>query len=323
MNQPPRERARIAKILDFLRKRGRVGYMKKGKGSKKALTKKDFERMWGGDGPYSQVRLCEETRILDDSVSRVFLVVEAEINPFTFEYARNCREHFADDEPVLQLLDHAEYRGKFGYVVSAGEVELRDEESTVFARKQAEVTIETLIRMHAFVMDEYNLGRDKEHDFTGSDISSDNRYVWNQKIGRVEPAEDELWGKEAQIGSPAGVRNNRDRFFIVFAFDKNAALNKSSVTAFAETLKRVSGRFAVEIEEAESFQEYALITALIPFDVAPAVFAESVLDECRTAVRKPLFQKDYFVTNVKRPTQEQIMSFLKQLPLDGDVKVSL
>lgn len=53
----------------------------------KKLTKTDYKKMWGDDGPYSQVRLCEETRILDDSVSRVFLVVEAEINPFTFEWA--------------------------------------------------------------------------------------------------------------------------------------------------------------------------------------------------------------------------------------------
>src|SRR3990167_7497630 len=90
------------------------------------LTPKDFERMWGEDGPYSQVRLSEEIRILDDSVSRVFLVVEAEINPFTFEYVRQHRQKFAHDQAILTLLDHAEYRGQFGYVVGAGEVELSD-----------------------------------------------------------------------------------------------------------------------------------------------------------------------------------------------------
>ena len=82
----------------------------------KKLTQKDYKRMWGEDGPYSQVRLCEETRILDDSISRVFLVVEAEINPFTFEYVQKHRTRFADDEAVMQLLNHAENRGKFGYV---------------------------------------------------------------------------------------------------------------------------------------------------------------------------------------------------------------
>lgn len=131
--------------------------MKKDQKTKKMLTPKDRDLMWGEDGPYSQVRLCEETRILDDSVSRVFLVVEAEINPFTFEYVQKCRKQFAGDEPVLQLLDHAEYRGKFGYVVAAGEVKLEDKGSIEFARKQADMTTQTLIRMHAFVMKEFGL----------------------------------------------------------------------------------------------------------------------------------------------------------------------
>ena len=56
--------------------------------------------MWGEDGPYSQVRLCEEARILDDCVSRVFLVVEAEINPFTFEL------HYNKKITKLMLLDY-------------------------------------------------------------------------------------------------------------------------------------------------------------------------------------------------------------------------
>ena len=124
---------------------------------KKKLTQRDYGQMWGEEGPYSQVRLCEETRILDDSVSRVFLVVEAEINPFTFEYIQKNRKKFETDEEVNQLLHHAEYRGKFGYVVSAGEVEIRDKESYDFAQKQKDMTIKTLIRMHRFVMDEYNL----------------------------------------------------------------------------------------------------------------------------------------------------------------------
>ena len=123
----------------------RVPYMKK------KLTQRDYDRMWGEDGPYSQVRLCEETRILDDSISRVFLVVEAEINPFTFEYIQKNRKKFENDEIINQLLDHAEYRGKFGYVVSAGEVELRDKESHDFARFAEPRFERVAIRFH--VMD--------------------------------------------------------------------------------------------------------------------------------------------------------------------------
>lgn len=45
------------------------------------LTKKDTDKLWGEEGPYSEARLIVETRILDDRVSRIFLVVEVSINP--------------------------------------------------------------------------------------------------------------------------------------------------------------------------------------------------------------------------------------------------
>jgi hypothetical protein len=139
----------------------------------KKLTQKDFKDMWGDEGPYSEVRLCEETRILDERISRIFLVVEANINPFTFEYVEEHREKFKDDKPVLQLLDHAVYvEDNYGYLVSAGQMEMIDMESHVFARQQAEMTIATLIRMHEFVMEEHGLDKD--------------RFKWN-KISDVSP----------------------------------------------------------------------------------------------------------------------------------------
>ena len=297
--------------------------MKKDQKTNKKLTPKDYARMWGEDGPYSQVRLCEEARILDDSVSRVFLVVEAEINPFTFEYVKKNRQKFVGDEPVLQLLDHAEYRGKFGYVVSAGEVGLQDEESRQFARKRADMTIQTLIRMHAFVMDECGLRQNSEYGVIEDSTEPGGRYVWNQETASVESADDELWESKTLIGAPAGIRDNKMRFFIVLPFVKNPDLKKASAITFARTIKEVSTRLNVGIEDAETFQRHALITALIPLEIASATFVETVVDECNAALKKPLFQKDYLVTNVKKPTQEQIMSFLAQLPLDKDIKFSL
>ncbi len=286
----------------------------------KKLTLKDCERMWGEDGPYSQVRLCEETRILDDSVSRVFLVVEAEINPFTFEWVEKNRKKFSNDLPILQLLDHAEYRGEFGYVVSAGEVELEDEESRQFAREQADMTTETLIRMHRFIMEEFNLQKVNKFGIIADDISKNKKLIWNENVGAVEVFDDELWGNETLIGSALGIKNNKIRFFVVLVFEKNFDFKKAPAILFAKILKKISESLKVEIEDINIFQEYAIIEALIPFDIAPADFIETFLDECITE-RKTFFQKDYFVTNVKKPTQKEIMSFLGQLPLDDDLKI--
>lgn len=292
---------------------------------RKKLTKKDFDRMWGEDGPYSQVRLCEETRILDDRVSRVFLVVEAEINPFTFECVREHRAYFANDEPILQMLDHAEYRGKFGYVVSAGEVELDDEESKRFARKQANMAVQTLIRMHKFVMETCGISSDSEFGVIKENMPyGKNPLVWNEETGRIEPAkENDLWGEETLIKSPAGMRNNKMRFFVVCAFKRKFDLKKAAASAFAKALKKSAEDFQVEIENCEIFMEYMLITALLPFDTAPADFIEAALDACNQTARKPIFKKDYLVTNVKKPTPEEIMSFLAQLPMDRDIEMPL
>ena len=117
------------------------------------LTPKQIDKLWGETGPYSQVNLTTQTRVLDDSVSRIFLVVEAEINPLTYELIKKARAKFIDDLKIIQLLDHAEYRGQdFGYVTSAFEAEYRNESVMREAQERVKYTIETLIKMHKFVM---------------------------------------------------------------------------------------------------------------------------------------------------------------------------
>ena len=118
------------------------------------LTQKQIDKLWGETGPYSQANLTIQTRILDDSISRIFLVVEADINPLTYELIKKHRTQFVDDQKILQLLDYAEYRGQeFGYVVSAFEAEYRNESVMREAQERLKYVIGTLIRMHKFVMD--------------------------------------------------------------------------------------------------------------------------------------------------------------------------
>jgi len=116
-------------------------------------TQKQIDKLWGETGPYSQANLIIQTRILDDSISRVFLVVEAEINPLTYELVKKHWAKFSNDQKILQLLDYAEYRGQeFGYVTSAFEAEYKNESVMREAQERLKYTIETLIKMHEFVM---------------------------------------------------------------------------------------------------------------------------------------------------------------------------
>lgn len=117
------------------------------------LTQQQVDRLWGETGPYSQTNLTIQTRILNDTISRVFLIVEVDINPLTYELVKKHRAQFSDDSKILQLLDHAEYRGQeFGYVASAFEAEYKNESVMREAQERLKYTIETLIKMHKFVM---------------------------------------------------------------------------------------------------------------------------------------------------------------------------
>ena len=126
------------------------------------LTQKQKDRLWGVNGPYSQANLIIQTRILDDKVSRIFLCVEAEINPLTFELLEKHRAQFIDDQKILQLLDCAEYRNdEFGYIVSAFEAEYRNENVMREAQEHLNYTTELLIKIHEFVMDLIGLHRNQ------------------------------------------------------------------------------------------------------------------------------------------------------------------
>ncbi len=276
----------------------------------KKLTSTDIEKMWGGDGPYSQVSLHEQTRILDDSISRIFLVVEAEINPFTFEYVKNNRDRFENDEAVLQLLDYAENRGKFGYVVGAGEVEATMDGAREFAERQRDATVETLIRMHKFVIDECNLKKDFG---IIEDDNFDKQFVWNEKEGKVEEISNLFFDNKTFIGSKSGTKNNKMRFFFVIAFARKFDFKNNTALAFAKNLKKESKNLGVEIESCETFIDYMLVTTLIPFDVVPAKFIESVITSSNKIGKKPTFKETYFVTNVDCPKPDEIMGFLSDL----------
>jgi len=122
------------------------------------LSKKQIDMLWGESGPYSQANLVKQVRVLDDAVSRTFLIVEVDINPTTFELVGKHRadKEFKDDIAIQQLLDHSDYRGPhFGYVSMAFEREYVDEKVLMEADLVLVRTQDTIIKMHKFVMDNF------------------------------------------------------------------------------------------------------------------------------------------------------------------------
>ncbi|MEK7104952.1 MAG: hypothetical protein AAB868_02845 [Patescibacteria group bacterium] len=119
------------------------------------LTKKQIDMLWGETGPYSQANLKKQVRILDDKISRVFLVVEVEINPTTFEIVEKYRDgdEFKEDIKIQQLLDHSDFRGPhFGYVSMAFEGEYLNPSVAFNAEAALKYAQDSIIKMHKFVM---------------------------------------------------------------------------------------------------------------------------------------------------------------------------
>ncbi len=116
-----------------------------------SLSAKSIEKLWG-EGPYSEVNLKIQTRILDDSISRIFLEVEVCVNPYTFELIKKYRKLFENDQMIQDILDHSDYRGpSFGYVSLAYLNEYNKdllEEANLHLR-YAESTV---MKMHKFVL---------------------------------------------------------------------------------------------------------------------------------------------------------------------------
>ncbi len=124
------------------------------------LTQQQIDDLWGGTGPYSQAHLIKEERILDDSLSRVFLIVEVDINPTTFEFIRDHRNdaELADDEEIQQLLDHSEDRRPFsGYVSMSFMGEYRDETVLEMAELVLVRSRAMIVKMHRYFMQRHGM----------------------------------------------------------------------------------------------------------------------------------------------------------------------
>lgn len=120
---------------------------------KLSLSDKQKNELWGVTGPYSEVMLTIENRILDDSISRIFINIDVNINPLTYKIIKQNRKKFKDDVEIQSILDHSEYRGlKFGYVSCAFHAEYRDESVMKLAKKRAKEVNKIIIKMHKFVI---------------------------------------------------------------------------------------------------------------------------------------------------------------------------
>jgi hypothetical protein len=128
------------------------------------LSKRQRDKLWGETGPYSEALLITETRILDDFISRIFVMVEVHINPLTFEIIFKNRDLFKTDKMLQQLLNGSEFQGQsYGYVSCAFNGEYRNEDVMKEAKKHLDYAQKTIIKMHKFILQNLNVSSTKNN----------------------------------------------------------------------------------------------------------------------------------------------------------------
>lgn len=116
--------------------------------NRKPLTQSELRGFWGDGGPYSEVHVDKEIRILDDYVSRSFYYVTANLNPTTYRLLKRAKGLSAEIQDVLghaELVDDAH-----GYLLFFGRVEA-DEEVKLQALEDHAVSI--LIALHRLIIE--------------------------------------------------------------------------------------------------------------------------------------------------------------------------
>jgi hypothetical protein len=140
--------------------------------------------LWGEGGPYSQAQLITEVRIMDDKISRTFVIVSVNINPFTMKYIRKHPSAFKGDRIVTGIVEHAVYEGpKDGYALYLFQQEYHNEEILKEAKAVLNEVNNAIIRMHSFVMQYLKGGTKKRNDKAWDKIDKQRqRSMGTQKI---------------------------------------------------------------------------------------------------------------------------------------------
>ena len=113
------------------------------------------------------------------------------------------------------------------------------------------------------------------------------------------------------ISTGLGGKENKSRYYFILSSKDGLPFSETD----RETLKRgyetISHKYKSEIEEINFEVTYATIEILIPTDIAVGEVIEEGISECNK-MSEFLFT-DYYVTNVKKPTPEEISKYLEEI----------
>ncbi len=113
------------------------------------------------------------------------------------------------------------------------------------------------------------------------------------------------------ISTGLGGKENRLRYYFIVSAKDGLPFSETYRSTLKRGFEKISHKYRLEIEEINFETTYAMIGILIPMDVAVGEVIKEGISECNN-MSEFLFP-DYYVTNVKKPTPEEISKYLKEI----------
>ena len=113
------------------------------------------------------------------------------------------------------------------------------------------------------------------------------------------------------ISTGLGGKDNKLRYYFIVGSKDGLPFSETHRNTLKRGFETISHKYKSEIEEINFGATYAMIGILIPMDVAVGEVIEEGISECNK-MSEFLFPH-YYVTNVKKPTQEEISKYLDEI----------
>ena len=113
------------------------------------------------------------------------------------------------------------------------------------------------------------------------------------------------------ISTGLGGKDNKLRYYFIVSSKDGLPFSETHRDTLKRGFEKISHKYKSKIEEINFEATYALIGILIPMDVAVGEVIEGGISECNK-MNEFLFP-DYYVTNVKQPTPEEISEYLEEV----------
>jgi hypothetical protein len=113
------------------------------------------------------------------------------------------------------------------------------------------------------------------------------------------------------LSTGLGGKDNKLRYYFIVSPKEGLTFTETHRNTLKKGFETISQKYNSEIEEINFETNYAMIGIFIPMDVAVGDFIEEGISKCNKMGEFLFFH--YYVTNVKKPANEEILKYLEEI----------